>query len=67
MTKRKTQSLSTVLDADLQKLAHRLDKLGYAIVPKQPTQEMVLAGMIARGAAVSYGEMLKSAPKIVGG
>ena len=66
MKKQKTQNLSSVLDADLHRLAIQLTKMGYAIVPAQPTREMVLAGMMARGAQTAYAEMIKNAPKIAG-
>lgn len=62
----KTQNLSSILDADLHRLAIQLTKMGYAIVPKQPTREMVLAGMMARGAQTAYAEMINNAPKIAG-
>lgn len=62
----KTQNLSSILDADLHRLAIQLTKMGYDIVPRQPTREMVLAGMMARGAQAAYAEMIKNAPKIAG-
>lgn len=62
----KTQNLSTVLDADLHRLAIQLTKMGYSIVPTKPTREMVLAGMMARGAQTAYAEMIKNAPTIAG-
>lgn len=63
----KTENLASILEPDLLRIAAHLDKIGYAIVPRRPTREMVMAGMISRGASNSYTEMLRKAPKLVGG
>ena len=57
--------LSSVLEADLLRLAAQLDKCGYAIVPRKPTRRMVMAGMVSRGAPNAYRSMLDAAPKVV--
>lgn len=58
-------SLSSVLEADMLRLAAQLDKLGFAIVPRRPTRKMVMAGMVSRGAPGAYRSMLEAAPKVV--